>query len=371
MRLVLDVRTIGDHFPGIGRYTYQLALALGQQRNRDELVLVSNRESNNTRFNLGDLIAGPDVRMVTTSARPFTLREQVLCPIELRKLTPSAIHFPYLVMPYAAPRPVVLTIHDIIPVVFPNFFSLRQRLFYRASLWMALHTAEAVICVSEATRNDLAAFSGIDPSRLVVIHEGIEKAFRPCSLEEIENVRQEYTLPHNYFLYLGSNKPHKNLPALLQAYARTKTRVPLIVAGSEDPRFRQVRRLLDLHGLKDRVRFLGAVQEKKLPALYSGAKAFIFPSLYEGFGMPPLEAMACGVPVACSDIPVLRETAGGAALFFDPKDCDSIAAAIERILTDQSLRENLRTAGLQRSAEFSWQAAAEKTLAVLTRLMTR
>jgi glycosyltransferase involved in cell wall biosynthesis len=367
----MDVRTIADHFPGIGRYTYQLALALGQERNRDELVLVTNPELTNTRFNLGNLTAGSDIRVVTTSAKPFTLREQVLCPFELRKLSPSAVHFPYVVMPYAAPRPVVITIHDIIPVIFPNFFSLRQRLFYRASLWMALRTAEAVICVSEATRADLTRFFRIDSSRLAVIHEGIEKMFRPCTSEEIETVRQEYSLPLDYVLYLGSNKPHKNLPALIQAYARTKTKAPLVVAGSEDPRYHQAHFLVDSHGLKDKVLFLGAVKEQKLPALYSGAKAFIFPSLYEGFGMPPLEAMACGIPVACSDIPSLRETAGDAALFFDPKDGDAITAAIERVLTDQSLRAHLRAAGLLRSAEFSWQAAAQKTLAVSTKVMTR
>jgi glycosyltransferase involved in cell wall biosynthesis len=371
MRIVMDVRTIGDHFPGIGRYTYQLARAIAGQTNRNELVLVSNPESTNTRFNLGGLTAEPDVRMVATSASPFTLREQVLYPRELQKLNPSAIHFPYMVMPYAAPRPIVLTIHDIIPVIFPNFFSLRQRFFYRLSLWMALRAAATVICVSEATRADLISYCGIDPSRLIVIHEGIEKTFRPCASKEIEEVRHDYALPPEYFLYLGSNKPHKNLPALIRAYAQSSTELPLVVAGSEDPRFRQPRLLLDLHGLKDRVFFLGAVREPQLPALYSGARAFVFPSLYEGFGMPPLEAMACGVPVACSDIPSLRETVGDAALFFDPRNGDSITTAIERILTDQSLRANLRTAGLRRSAELSWDAAARRTLEIFTRVAAR
>jgi glycosyltransferase involved in cell wall biosynthesis len=365
MRIVMDVRTIADHFPGIGRYTYQLAHAVARQRNRDELVLVSNAGASNTRFNLTELTTEPRVRLVRTTAKPFTLREQLSYPGELRKLNPSAIHFPYVVMPYAAPRPIVLTMHDIIPVLFPNLFSLRQRLLYRFSMRMALRTAAAVICVSEATRSDLISFCHADPSRLIVIHEGIEEGFRPCGSREIESVRTAYALPDQYFLYLGSNKPHKNLPALIQACALLNTSLPLVIAGSEDPRFNRARLQVESLGLKDRVQFLGAVREEALPALYSGARAFVFPSLYEGFGMPPLEAMACGVPVACSDIPSLKETAGDAALFFDPNDCASIAAALERVLYDQSLRAELCAGGLRRVAELSWDVAAQKTLSIL------
>jgi glycosyltransferase involved in cell wall biosynthesis len=368
MRVAMDVRTIDDHFPGIGRYAYQLARAMARQKNRGELVLVSNPDSSNTRFNLAELTTEPHVRIVRTSAKPFTLREQLFYPRELRKLKPSVIHFPYVVMPYAAPRPVVLTIHDIIPILVPNFFSLRQRLLYRFSLRMALRAAAVIICVSEATRSDLNSFCRTDPSRLVVIHEGIEEGFRPCSSKEIESVRTAYALPEQYFFYLGSNKPHKNLPALIQACAQRNLSLPLVIAGSEDPRFSEARRQVEMLGLGDRVRFLGAVREESLPALYSGARAFVFPSLYEGFGMPPLEAMACGVPVACSNIPSLKETAGDAALFFDPGDCASIADALERILTDPSLRAELRACGLRRAAELSWDTAAQKTLDILTRV---
>jgi alpha-1,3-rhamnosyl/mannosyltransferase len=158
---------------------------------------------------------------------------------------------------------------------------------------------------------------------------------------------------------------------LIDAYARIRSAPVLVVAGMEDPRYKQARRRVNSLNLGDRVRFMGPIKEDDLPALYGGALAFVFPSTYEGFGLPPLEAMACGIPVACSDIPSLRETTGGAALLFNPGDSASITDAIERILQDNKLRANLKDRGLRRSAEFSWSTAAQKTEFVYTRVVNR
>jgi glycosyltransferase involved in cell wall biosynthesis len=364
MRIVLDVRTIDDHFPGIGRYAFQLTRALAREKDRGELVLLSNAGLANTRFDLAALASEPDVRVIPTSVRPFTAMEQLRLPGALRKFGPTVTHFPYMVLPYAAPRPVVLTIHDVIPLRLPHFFSFRQRLLYRTSLSLALRAATVVICVSEATCSDLKSIYQIDASRFVVIREGVGEGFHPCSREETDRMRKVRALPERYILYAGSNKPHKNLPVLMQAYARLRTAPPLVVAGSVDPRFDAERREAERLRLGARVRFLGAVKEDELPALYSGAEAFVFPSLYEGFGLPPLEAMACGAPVACSDIPSLREIAGNAALFFDPRDCESLAFALESLLTDKTLREDLRIRGRQRASKMTWDITAKKTLEV-------
>jgi alpha-1,3-rhamnosyl/mannosyltransferase len=174
-------------------------------------------------------------------------------------------------------------------------------------------------------------------------------------------------LSEPYLLYVGSNKPHKNLPALVDAYARLPKAPLLVLAGGEDPRYREARGRVNSFGLAGRVRFLGAIPESDLPALYSGAQAFIFPSDYEGVGFPPLEAMACGVPVACSDIPALRETVGDGALLFNSKDPAAIAAAIQRILTDPDLRTDLRGRGLRRAGELPWHRAAQQTLEIYHR----
>jgi glycosyltransferase involved in cell wall biosynthesis len=367
MRIVIDVRTISDHFPGIGRYTFNLVSALARQVEREELILLSNPALANTRFDIGALPFRRHVRIAATTARPFTVREQVCLPGEFRKLSPAVTHFPYPVVPIAARRPIVTTIHDIIPVRLPQYFSLRHRILYRFSMLFALRATGYVLCLSNATASDLTSAFHVDSSRVIIIPAGVDEAFHPCTHDEVEAVRNAYGLPKLYLLYTGSNKPHKNLPALIDAYARLKTIPLLAIAGNEDSRYPEARRRVDLLGLADRVCFLGSVPEKDLPALYSGALAFVFPSQYEGFGLPPLEAMACGVPVACSDIPSLRETAGDAALFFNLKDPAAIAAAIEKISTDGSLRAGLQERGLRRAAELTWQESARQTLEVYYR----
>jgi alpha-1,3-rhamnosyl/mannosyltransferase len=229
---------------------------------------------------------------------------------------------------------------------------------------MALHAAAIVICISEATRSDLESRLHVTPSRLVVIREGAGESFRPSRNEEVHRLLDKYQIPDPYLLYVGSNKPHKNLPVLIESFAQLRTPISLVLAGNMDPRFDLAQRKIEEIGIGSRIRFLGAVKEDELPALYSGARAFVFPSLQEGFGLPPLEAIACGTPAVCSDIPSLRETMGSAALFFDPKDRESLASALNRIATDESLRADLQTRGLQRAAELNWNVAAKKTMEV-------
>lgn len=364
MGIAIDIRTIGDRFPGIGRYTYHLVQQLVRENDRNELFLIYNPSTTNTRFDVEVFASEPKVQMVPTATRPFSLREQLQLPGELRRLLPAVTHFPHFIMPYAAPRPIIVTIHDIIPVRLPQFFSLRHRILYRISLSLALKSAALIICPSEATRAELKSVFRTDDSRIHVVQEGISKSFHPCKNEELQRVRSFYGLPEKYLLYLGSNKPHKNLMTLVDAYSRLQTPPPLIVAGVEDPRYMQVHRRVDFLGLKDRVRFLGAIDENNLPPLYCLASAFVFPSTYEGFGLPPLEAMACGVPVACSAIPSLCETVGDAALLFNATDPESMAATLDRLLKDENMRADLRERGFRRAAEMSWGRTAQKTLDV-------
>jgi alpha-1,3-rhamnosyl/mannosyltransferase len=365
MRTVLDLRTAGDRFPGIGRYAYNLARAMSRRKDRGELVLIHNPRSVNTRFDVAALESEPDVKIAAAAVSPLTAGEQLRLPSLLRSLAPDVTHFPSWMVPCAAPRPFVLTIHDIIPLRLPQHFPARRRLLFRASLALSLRFAACAICMSQATRSDLeSVFRGIH-CQLEVIPEGVGEPFGLRAKNELDAVRRRYELPDQFVLCVGSNKPHKNLSRLVDAYARLGRTPPLILAGREDPRYPQVRRRVEQLGLGNRVRFMGAVPEEDLPALYGNAMAFVFPSLYEGFGLPPLEAMAGGTPVACSEIPSLREAVGEAALRFDPSSPDSIASALQRILEDEKLRERLRAAGLRRAAELTWDLAAQKTLDVL------
>lgn len=364
MRIVLDVRTISDHFPGIGRYTYHLADALRACLGDNELVLLHNPAQENTRYDVAALVAAPGVRLAETAARPFSPGEQLRLPGQLRGLAPGVSHYPYYVLPYLAPRPKVVTIHDVIPLRFPQYFSLRQRLLYRLATALALASAARVICVSAATRDDVLARFAVRPDKVSVVPEGVAPQFRPCAPDEVAHVRARYGLPERYVLYLGINKPHKNLPLLVDAYARLDDPPPLVLAGREDPRYPQARRRVELLGLRERVSFPETIADEDLPGVYSGALVFAFVSQYEGFGLPPLEAMACGVPVVCSTTPALQEVTGSAAVSVDPGDRDAVAATLERVLADGALRADLRARGLARAAEYTWERTAAETMKV-------
>jgi len=195
-----------------------------------------------------------------------------------------------------------------------------------------------------------------------------DHCFCPQPLAEVERVRRKYTLPKGYILYIGINKPHKNLKTLIGAWAQVRNSQfaihnwHLVIAGVWDSRYPEPRQRVEELGLENAVRFLGPVLEKDLPGLYAGAILFIFPSLYEGFGLPVLEAMACGTPVICSNTSSLSEITGEAALLVDPLEVDALACAIDRVLSAETVRKELRDKGLSQARNFSWRKTARETL---------
>lgn len=365
VRIVLDGRTIADHFPGIGRYTFNLAQALAKVLPAgDELTLLHDPRQPNTRYDLAALAAQPGLRLVEVRARNFSLVEQWRVPVALRRLKSSVYHSPYYVMPYWPGVPSVLTLFDLIPMLNPEDFSPMARLSFAVAVRLAARAARRVITISQASANDLRKHLGLPEAVLSAIPLAADPMFVPQPAESVARVQARYGLPADYVLYLGSNKPHKNLSGLVRAFVQlTPASVggaELVIAGHWDERFPQAR--LAAQGAPDRVRFLGPVAQADLPALYAGATLFVFPSIYEGFGLPPLEAMACGVPVACSNSSSLPEVVDDAALLFDPLDVEAISGALERACTDSALRADLAAHGLQRAQQFSWARTARQTL---------
>jgi len=368
--IVLDARTVADHFPGIGRYTVNLAQALAQIAPTLDLVLLCDSASPNTRLTL------PEVPRSECHASPFSLQQQWQVPQQLRRVRATLYHSPYYLMPYWPGVPTLFTCHDLIPLLYPQYFAALQRLAYYLTHALALRTTRVTIAVSEATRADLLRFFRVAPQRLVVIPEAAAAHFQPQRAAAIAALRAKYALPNQYVLYLGSNKPHKNLKRLVEAWniAALKSDVPkvkLAVAGHWEDRYPDAKQRAAELGLQDHIIFVGPVADNDLPALYSGAMLFVFPSQYEGFGLPVLEAMACGTPVACSHIPSLSQIAQGAAHTFDPARTADIAEALHRLLTHAELRADLRQLGLKQAASFSWTRAAGETLAVYQRLSTQ
>jgi glycosyltransferase involved in cell wall biosynthesis len=379
VRIVIDARFVSDHFPGIGRYVYNLLLALGELDQPHSFVVLYNPTLTNTRYDMAALAHSPTLRLVATRQRPFSAGEQLALPRMLRTMQADLYHVPYYIRPYAGlPCPTITTLYDIIPRRFPEEVSPRARRLFNLLMRLAIRASRHLLAISASARDDLTAAYRIPAARISVTPLAADPRFRPQPPEQIAAVRAKYELPARYILSLASNKPHKNLVALIEAFAQLKNRelsmnssqlsnrnsqFSLVIAGHWDPRYPEARTAAERLGLGDAVRFLPGMPEVDLPALYSGADIFAFPSRYEGFGLPPLEALACGAPVLCCDTSSLPEVVGAAALRVAPTPV-ALAEGLARLLADAALRAELRAAGPPRAALFSWQSTAEATLAV-------
>jgi len=360
VNICFDARTAQDHFTGIGRYAVNLARTLGPCLLPSEKLVVLRDSGSPSRLDLSP-VAGDRVRIMDFPVSPFSLRQQWTLPRLLRGLGPSVYHSPYYLMPFLPGVPTVVTIHDLVPLRYPQYFTPLGRLLFSATIRLAVRAARAIIADSEATALDIKQFLAVEPMFVIPL----AAAFSPQSVENVAAARARCRLPERYVLYVGSNKPHKNLVRLVAAWARLQPQaLQLVIAGPWDRRYREARLHAEKLGLGDAVRFLGAVEEADLPALYSGATLFVFPSEYEGFGLPVLEAMACGVPVACAAVGNLPELAGQAALLFDPWSVDAIAQAIRELLNDPDRRAELTRLGLERAAQFTWEETARRTVSV-------
>ncbi|MDR7556478.1 MAG: glycosyltransferase family 1 protein [Armatimonadota bacterium] len=263
---------------------------------------------------------------------------------------------------------IVATVHDISPILYPDTFTRRHAIFFRALARPLLHKAERLVTVSRSAASEIAEWDKTLREKLSVVYPGVGTEFRPAEPGIVDELRKQYRLPRDYVLCLATVQPRKNLSRLLDAYAMLARRDPsfplLAVAGRLGWLYRSFVQAIRDNRLENRIRYLGFVPDEHLPALLTGAKALVFPSLHEGFGLPVLEAMACGTPVVTSNRSSLPEVAGDAALLVDPLDVESIAWGIERIVANSKLAAELVQRGFQRATRFSWETAAREVLDV-------
>ena len=280
----------------------------------------------------------------------------------------DALHVQYFA-PLRYDGPLVLTIHDLGFLHVPGSFPPSHRLLMRALVPWSVRRATRVIAVSEFTRRDLEARYGIPSHRISVIWNGVGERFHPVEESETRAVLARYGLEPGFLFSLGRLNRRKNLGALLRAFAAVRARGPadlaLVIGGKVDHGAEEIMRAARESGRSSRIHWVGLIPEADLPAFYAGAACFVYPSLFEGFGLPLVEAMACGCPVVSSDRTACPEVVGEAGLLVDPEDATAIAAAIARILGDEDLRAELRQRGLARSRLFTWGETARRTLAVL------
>ncbi|MGQ9681129.1 MAG: glycosyltransferase family 4 protein [Anaerolineae bacterium] len=287
---------------------------------------------------------------------------------EMLRRPPDVLFVPAHVVPLRHPRATVVTIHDVGYRYFPAQHTWRSRAYLDWSTRYSCRAARHIIADSHATAGDLQSLYDVPASKISVVHLGLDPSLKPASMEEQMRVRVRYGLHSPYVLYLGTIQPRKNLARLVQAFARlpsTLAPLDLVLVGSTGWLAEGIQRAIREHGVQGRVRLTGYVPQQDLAPLLSAAVCFVLPSLYEGFGLPVLEAMACGTPVICSEAGSLREAAGDAALLFPPTDADALQAALLRVLDDESLRASLIERGHAQAQRFSWARCARETLDVL------
>jgi len=367
MRICLDLSPAVHQHAGLGRYAQELLLALAVTDGQNEYVVFYN--------NPAAAWVDPTLERfpkITTplSYKPWRLSAMLahFARIPQDSLFPGValFHATDHLLPYFRRIKSVFTLHDLIFIFHPETHKPLNRWFLTLMMPRFLRAADAVIAVSECTKRDAVRFYGIPEEKITVIYEGVNPRFRPASPETIASVRARYNLPEHFILYVGTIEPRKNLTALLEAFHHLLAThdLRLVIVGKKgwlyEGFFRRLREL----GLGNRVIFTGYVPDEDLPAIYSAAELFVFPSLYEGFGLPVLEAMACGVPVICSNTSSLPEVAGDAALLVDPTDVRALAGAMEQALTDEALRVTLRARGIERAQRFTWARAAQETMQV-------
>jgi glycosyltransferase involved in cell wall biosynthesis len=365
VRVAIDIRKVHDF--GIGTYVRNVVRELARQDTTTEYLLISQP---------GDLdIAaqtGPNFRAVLDHSGNYSLREQFSIPLLLARERVDVFHAPHYVLPPLVRCPSVVTIHDCIHLMFPQYLPNRLASTYaRALMWNATHRASHVLTVSEASKRDILRFFRIPPDRITVVPNALDARFGTAPADEdLARVRERFQLHDPFVLYVGNIKPHKNVERLIEAFALVRTgpltQVKLLIIGDEISKYPILRRAVHRLKLHKHVRFLGFVDDRTLAALYRLATVFAFPSLYEGFGLPPLEAMASGTPVVTSNVSSLPEVVGDAAMLVNPEDVSAIAHGLRKVLLDEDLRARMRARGLARAAEFSWS----RSVATIHRIYT-
>lgn len=368
MRIGIDARKLHDF--GIGTYIRNLLHQLARIDQATEYVLLCREQDMGIARQLG-----PNFRSVIETALPYSVREQISVPIALRREHVDLFHAPHYVLPLLVHCRSVVTIHDCIHLIFPQYLPGRLAHAYaRASLWIAARRAERILTVSEASKSDILRCFNVPADKIIVTYNAIDDHFlaEPTD-EDFTRTRERYQLTHPFVLYVGTIKPHKNLERLIEAFDRVCRQgfdhLRLVIIGDQISKLQGLRRAVHRHKLHKRVRFLGFVPPETLAVLYRLASVFAFPSLYEGFGLPPLEAMASGTPVLSSNVSSLPEVLGDAALLVDPYSPEAIADGLVQLLTDEALRQTLRARGLAKARQYSWADSVRRVHEVYHEVM--
>ena len=366
MRIAIDAHSIGAKLGGNESYALNLIEALAQIDQVNQYTLYVTTAEAHDRFHQH----WPNFKVRRTLPHTPLIRIPLTLSSELRKNPVDVLHVQFTAPPFC-PCPVVVSIHDLSFEHLPQTFNRRSRTQLRLTVRHSARRAAHILTLSEHTRRDVIDTYGIDAARVTAIPLAAPRHFVPVKDDkELQRVRHNYGIDTNYILSVGSIQPRKNLVRLIKAYAELRAAYSgnscpkLVIVGKRGWLYDETFRALEETGVRDSVALTGYVPESDLPALYSGAICFVYPSYFEGFGLPPLEAMKCGAPVIVGNATSLPEVVGDAALQVDPFDVSAITAAMDQLITNPELCKDLSVKGQARANLFDWKDTAERTLAV-------
>lgn len=370
MRIGIDARVIRK-YPGLGRVCYNLIKEISMIDEKNEYVIFGKHPSLNFLEGRGNF-RFVDIYFPVLSARTLFWLQRII-----KREGVELFYSPFQVTTISPPCPMVITVHDMMDLFYPDAFSHHPfyvnralRIYFRFVIPKSIRNATMITSVSESTKRDILKYFRVPEDRVEVIYNGVEEKFSPVKDERLFiMVKEKYKLPDRFILYLGSTKPYKNLDGALEAFSKLRKKymnpdnhIYLVIGGLRHFSSSDLERKARELGVENDFFNIGYISEEDLPPLYSLAEIFLFPSIWEGFGLPALEAMACGTPVVASNTSSLPEVIGEAGIMVDPKNTTSIAEALYRILNDKTLRDELSEKGIQQARKFSWRTAAVKLL---------
>ena len=362
MRVGIDARLVYYSQAGIGQYIMHLVNGLAEVDSENEYVLLQSRKDDTT------ILEQPNFRRISLWTPSHHRLERYSLNVELMRLGLDVLHSPDFIPPHKPSCKSVITVHDLAFLLYPHFLTKESARYY-GHIDQAVRWTDQIVAVSESTKRDTIQHLGVPEDKITVVYEAANPIFRPLDRDQArEQVRNRHGVDGRFVLFVSTIEPRKNVPTLVRALWQLlecyKEDVHLVLAGGRGWLFEDAFAVVEELKLDDRVHFVGRVSSEDLLHLYNAAEVLAHPAFYEGFGLPPLEAMACGLPVIVSNVASLPEVVGDAGLLFDPHDVDELTVGLWRVLNDDELRQEMREKGLRQASRFSWERAACETQAI-------